>query len=165
MARQLSRYARAGQMIRSFMREQGIVGSVRGQSYAGGSSINIHVEDMQPAALQALERFARQFEYGSFNGMEDIYEYNNVNDDLPQVSYVFVNNNISNGLRQAIWDFARGYYKGLENAPADAIEAGNYYCPNFDRYGQQVVYRLFAGGYMQNQYWDFVNGVEEEMMA
>ena len=74
MARQLSRYARAGQMIRSFMREQGIAGSVRGQSYAGGSSINIHVEDMQPAALQALERFARQFEYGSFNGMEDIYE-------------------------------------------------------------------------------------------
>ena len=98
MARQLSRYARAGQMIRSFMREQGIAGSVTGQSYAGGSSINIHVEDTPPAALQALERFARQFEYGSFNDMEDIYEYNNVNDDLPQVSYVFVNNNISNGL-------------------------------------------------------------------
>ena len=165
MARQPSRYARAGAMIRRFMREQGIAGRVSGQSYSGGSSIRIYVEDLQPAVVAQLERYCRQFEYGSFNGMEDIYEYNNVNDDLPQVSYVFVENRMSDALRQQIWDFARGYYNGLENSPVNALEAMNYYCSNFDRYGQQVMYRLFAGGYMDDAFWNFVNGVVEQEAA
>ena len=165
MARQMSIPAQAASMIRQYMRANGIAGSVRSESYSMGSSVNVSVVDMSPAVVKDLEAYANQFQYGNFNGMEDIYEYSNSREDIPQVKYVFVRNEISAGLRQQIWDFARGYYNGLENAPADAIEAGNYYCQNFDRYGQQVIYRLFAGGYMQNQYWDFVNGVEEDLAA
>jgi len=89
-SRFVSNYSRAGKMIRAFMKANGFVGSVRGQSYSGGSSIVVRVSDLSPDRLAILKGYCDQFEYGSFNGMEDIYEYNNVRDDLPQVSYVFV---------------------------------------------------------------------------
>ena len=92
-------------------------------------------------------------------------EYSNSRDDLPQVKFVFVRNEISPELRQAIWDYARGYYAGMENAPVNADEASRFYNASFNQYGNVIIYRLFAGGYMQNQYWDFVNEVEEDLAA
>jgi hypothetical protein len=165
MARQLSIPAQAAGMIRQYMRANGIAVSVRSESYSMGSSVNVSVVDMQPAAVADLEAYANQFQYGNFNGMEDIYEYSNSRDDLPQVKFVFVRNEISPELRQSIWDYARGYYAGMENAPINADEASRFYNANFNQYGNVIIYRLFAGGYMQNQYWDFVNGAEEDLAA
>lgn len=42
-----------------------------------------------------VENLLSKFEYGSFDGMEDIYNYDNVLDGLPQCKYVFVNRTIS----------------------------------------------------------------------
>ena len=165
MARQMSIPAQAASMIRQYMRANGIAGSVRSESYSMGSSVNVSVVDMQPAAVAALEAYANQFQYGNFNGMEDIYEYSNSREDIPQVKYVFVRNEISAGLRQQIWDFVRGYYAGMENAPVDANEAGSFYNQSFNQYGSNIIYRQFAGGSYQEQFWNFVNGVAEREAA
>ena len=165
MARVMSNHAAAAAMVRRWMRENGFVGRVNADSYAGGSSVNIYVQDLPPNRLEELENYAGQFEYGHFDGMIDLYEYSNVREDIPQVRFVFVNNEISAEMRQRIWDFLRGYYNGMENAPENAQDAGLYRNQNFQEYGNVLIYRAFRGGYMQNEFWNFVNGVVEQEAA
>lgn len=159
MKREPTNQAKAGKLIRGYMKAQGIVGTVRGEGFAGGAAVHVYVEDLVTAQYQALKEFAKNFEYGTFNGMEDIYEYDNVQADLPQVTFVFVENAMTLELRQKIWDFARGYYEGMEAAPVNVLEANKFYHAGLNRYGQELIYRLFDGRFMENPYWDFVNEV------
>ena len=152
-----SNYAMAGKLIRQFLKASNIDGKVSGQGYAGGSSIRVHVVDLKPAQAKLVEDFAKQFEYGSFDGMEDIYRYDNVNKELPQVSHVFINNVVSPSLSQSIWDFARARYAGLESAPADYKEAYNFYVADSNMYASSYIFRLFAGGYQWNDFWDYLD--------
>jgi hypothetical protein len=165
MEKKISRQAAAAKMIRQYMKENGIAGSVRSQGYSMGSSINVNVQDLNPMQYEALNSFGRQFEYGSFNGMEDIYEYNNVNDNIPQVSYVFVNNKMSDELGQSIYDFIKGRYVGMEDAPVSYKDSGNFYNKSFNDYASRLVYRLFSGGYNSNQYYESIGVIAVEQEA
>ena len=83
--------AKAAQMIRTELKANfpGIKFSVRSENYAGGNSIRVSYTDGPKA--EAVEEITAKYEMGTFNGMEDIYEYSNTNDDLPQCKYLFVN--------------------------------------------------------------------------
>ena len=72
--------------------------------YSGGSSVDVNVsysggESICDDVFQKIESFSNQFKAGSFNGMEDIYEYNEgtktTDNNTPLKyfpSYVFCNN-------------------------------------------------------------------------
>lgn len=165
MEKKISNHAAAAKMIRQYMKANGFVGRVNAEAYSMGSSVRVYVQDLPPARLEELENYAGQFEYGHFDGMIDLYEYSNVREDIPQVRFVFVNNEISAEMRQRIWDFFRGYYNGMDDAPENAQDAGLYRNQNFQAYGNELIYRAFRGGYMQNEFWNFVNGVVEEEAA
>lgn len=62
--------------------------SVRSQVYSGGSAIDV---DCSREITIEARKIAKKYQMGSFNGMEDIYEYTNYKEDLPQVTYVHVN--------------------------------------------------------------------------
>lgn len=115
MTKRISDHAAAGKLIRAELKKQGIKASVRGQSYSGGDSITVRIDVQQadrvlvPAAQEAIQAFCRQFEMGTFNGMEDIYEYTNRNDDLPQVKFVFVQFEYGD-LEQKASDFIHGLF-------------------------------------------------------
>lgn len=74
------------------------------QVYSGGSSCDVYVSNQDGSSVdkdiyEQIENFSQLFKGGSFNGMEDIYEYR---EDSPTTdngtpmkyfpSYVFVNN-------------------------------------------------------------------------
>ena len=158
MEKKLSVHAAAARLIRQYMKANGIVGRVNADSYAGGNSVNIYVEDMPPAAYKALEDYAGQYQYGNFDGMQDLYEYSNVNNDIPQVKYVFVNNKISDEMRQEIWDFAVGYYGGMMGAPVNAGDAGMYYHEGMRVWGNEIIYREFRNE--DGAFWNFKNNVQ-----
>lgn len=141
----MSNPAAAAKMIRQWLKAQGIPARVTSKSYSMGSNVNVYVTDLQPEQAKKVEEYAGQFEMGRFDGMTDCYDYNNRRDDIPQVKYVFVNNAISDPLRQEIWDFARSYYPFLEGAPVDAQEAYNFQVSAFSNYGSDVIYRMFNG--------------------
>ena len=74
------------------------------QTYSGGSSVDVNVsygggESIDQNVFEMISEFSNKFKAGSFNGMEDIYEYNN-NDVLTDngtkldyfPSYVFCKN-------------------------------------------------------------------------
>lgn len=94
-------HAAAAKIIRKELKNNGIQGKVRSSSYSGGSSIHVTLIDPLPATLKAVREFASDFQYGSFNGMEDIYEYTNSRKDIPQVKFVFVDAEYSDDLLEA----------------------------------------------------------------
>ncbi len=74
------------------------------QTYSGGSSCNVNLSNSDGSEIsqnvfEQISEFGNQFKAGSFNGMEDIYEYNEgtktTDNDTPLKyfpSYVFCNN-------------------------------------------------------------------------
>lgn len=91
MTKQISDHASAAKAIRAELKKHGINASVKAHTASMTSSVDVDIkQDICPATFKAIEAFAKQFQMGSFNGMEDIYEYDNKSVDFPQVKYVFV---------------------------------------------------------------------------
>ena len=102
MARRQTTHAAAAKIIRKQLKAHNITATVRARSYAGGSSIGVTIkQDVTPATAQKIEEYCQQFEMGHFDGMQDMYEYSNVNADLPQVKFVFVKVQYSDEIKSA----------------------------------------------------------------
>lgn len=67
--------------------------SVRSENYSMGDSVNVSyprelLTDEQHKELNALLR--GKYQYGHFNGMDDIYENSNRDDTIPQTKFLFL---------------------------------------------------------------------------
>lgn len=122
----ISEHAAVAKAIRAELKKNGIKARVHSESYTGGNSVHVCLQDALPAVVKNVSLFADQYQMGNFNGMEDIYDYSNVNDDLPQVKYVFVECSYSDELKQAAWDYCRNCWEDMEDAPALYSDAGNW---------------------------------------
>lgn len=110
----MSSHAEAAKMIRAEMKARGFKGSVRSQSYAGGNSVRVEIQqNISPAQLKEFEAFAHRFQYGHFNGMNDSYEYSNRVEGLPQVRFVFVSVEYSPEIKQEVKAYIAGI-SGIE---------------------------------------------------
>ena len=116
MTKQISNHAAAAKMIRAELKKNNIKATVRASSYSMGSSITVTIkQDVLPATREAIESFSNKFQYGHFDGMQDLYEYSNSRDDLPQVKFVFVNCEYSEELKaEARAEAAKWGYKEYE---------------------------------------------------
>ena len=66
---------------------------VTSRSFAGGNDVRVSWTDgPTDAAVQSL---VRMYEMGTFDGMTDSYQYDNVQRDLPQAKYVTVSRHLS----------------------------------------------------------------------
>ena len=98
--------------------------------YSGGSSCDIYVSNQDGSSVdkdiyEQIENFSQLFKGGSFNGMEDIYEYRNDNPTTDNgtpmkyfPSYVFVNNKPKWGTVEYWlneWDENKKYFKDLSD--------------------------------------------------
>ena len=106
MTKQLSQHAAAAHQIRRELKSQGVEATVRARTFSGGDAVDVILYDPLPATVEKVEAFARQYQYGSFDGMQDLYEYTNRRDDLPQVKYVQVHTRYSDEIREAVEAYA-----------------------------------------------------------
>ena len=118
--------AQAAAMIRKELKANGIAARVTSKTYSGGDSVRVCLNDEFPATKEAVQDFAHKFQMGNFNGMEDIYEYNNRNADLPQVSFVFVDNDFGDEIQQAAWELVCSRMAGFESAPESYKDAWQF---------------------------------------
>jgi hypothetical protein len=103
MTKQISQHAAAAKMIRKELKDRGIKATVRASTASMTSSVDVTIkQDLHPDAIAEVKQFVEQFQYGNFNGMEDIYEYSNRRDDLPQVKYTFVRVEYSEEIKSAV---------------------------------------------------------------
>ena len=132
MTKQISDHAAAAKMIRAELKKNGIKASVTASAYSMGNSVTVEInQDILPATKAAVVAFAERFQMGNFDGRDDSYNYDNRNDDLPQVKFVFVNVNYSDEIKAAAAEYLGG-------ANAD-----------------ETVHMILNGsGWMQTEFWN-----------
>jgi hypothetical protein len=86
-----STHAAAAALIRAGLKRNGLKARVTSQSYSGGNSIRVRIQqDVLPETRKQVEQFCGRFQAGHFDGMTDCYEFSNARSDVPQVRFVFV---------------------------------------------------------------------------
>lgn len=106
----LSSHAAAAAAIRAELKEAfpDIKFSVTSESFSMGNSVRVKWTD-GPTSEQ-VESISGKYQFGSFNGMEDIYEYTNCREDIPQAKYVHETREISEANREALRALVLAYY-------------------------------------------------------
>lgn len=97
-----STVAQCAAAIRSELKSTfpGVKFSVTSESFSMGNAVRISYTD--GPIKDAVEDVVAKYQYGSFNSMEDLYEYSNVIDDLPQAKYITISREMSPETKSAI---------------------------------------------------------------
>jgi hypothetical protein len=111
----------------------GVAFTVRSSNFSMGDSVDVGWVD-GPTDTE-VGKVIKKYQYGSFDGMIDLYEYTNTRDDIPQAKYVQSNRNIS---KEAYFVIRRDLAKrfGIKNPESDT----EWY-DTFQSWASQVVYR------------------------
>lgn len=83
------------------------------QSYTGGSSFSVSWTD--GPSRERVSALLRRYEYGSFDSMQDLYNYDNERGDIPQVKYAFGYRAISDELHDYAQSFIDKRREDLES--------------------------------------------------
>lgn len=76
--------------------------SVTSEGYSMGDNVNVNWID-GPTETE-VEAITAKYQSGRFNSMEDIYEYSNSREDIPQTKYLFTNRKKSDEVKQILKD-------------------------------------------------------------
>jgi hypothetical protein len=87
----LSKAAQVAKLLKQKGKELGLTLSASSQYFAGGNSVDVNITKGSDKAVDELNKFSSQFKYGSFDGMNDIYNYTNCREDIPQTKYLTIN--------------------------------------------------------------------------
>ena len=97
MKKEMSDHALCAKQIREMLKKDypTLKCRVRSSSYSMGDSVTIYLpssleEDDYRELYDEIETKTRKHQYGHFNGMEDIYEYDNVDSSIGQTKYLFI---------------------------------------------------------------------------
>jgi copper chaperone CopZ len=63
---------------------------VSSSRFSMGDSVDAIVYGVDESEKEKIREIGSKYQYGHFNGMEDIYENSNSRDDIPQAKYVHV---------------------------------------------------------------------------
>lgn len=103
----LSTHANAAKAIRTELKKlfPDIKFSVRSDSFSMGNSVDVSWTD-GPTTDQ-INDVIKKYQYGSFNSMEDIYEYTNSRDDIPQAKWISANRTVSPYIDELLFPIVR----------------------------------------------------------
>lgn len=84
----ISSHAAAAKAIRAELKASfpTVKFSVKSESFSMGNSV--HISWVDGCKTEQVEKVTNKYQYGNFNGMEDLYEMTNCREDIPQVKYV-----------------------------------------------------------------------------
>ena len=88
MTKKLSQAAQVAKLLKNKAKDLGMKVKAGSSYFANGNSVTVKVLTGSNINLKKLKDYSDQFEYGKFDGMNDIY--NNVNDSIPQTKYLSV---------------------------------------------------------------------------
>lgn len=108
----------------------GVKFKVTSQNFAGGDSVHISWTD-GPLSSQ-VEEVTGKYQYGHFNGMEDLYEYSNSREDIPQTKYVSESRSMSEETCTIVEASAEELYQ------ADPERMANYGCHTSGNFARRV---------------------------
>jgi len=92
----LTQSAQVAKLIKKVALQNGMKVKASSSNFSNGCSVTIYVLKGSDKDLEKLRDYSDQFEYGKFDGMNDIYEYKNVREDIPQTKYLSINDERAN---------------------------------------------------------------------
>ena len=149
-SRTLTEAAIVAKAIRAELKAAGcpVKFQVTSKNYSGGDSVRVVLEDPAPVVLKAVKALVSKYEGGRFDGMQDLYTYHKGRTG-PTVKYLFVDASYSPEVRQAAWEYLRGWWSGFEGAPESYEQAGSFITasanPSSREYGDRLLHRVITG--------------------
>lgn len=133
MTRTVTQAALAAKSIRKELKEHfpHVKFSVKSENYAGGNGVNISWDN--GVTDKVIKNIVDKYQYGHFNGMEDIYEYSNTIEDLPQVKFVFTRRIITQDIVEKAFQLLKQtlvFFEGVENKNDYLHSAGFHNTPS-----------------------------------
>jgi hypothetical protein len=113
--------------------------SVKSDSFSGGDSVRINWID--GPTTEMVDNIVSKYQYGSFNGMIDMYEYDNSNPDIPQTKYVQTSRSMKKSTAEVIKQHILDTYSGIVTDNNGNFE--DIYQNNWAAYGAALIYREF----------------------
>jgi hypothetical protein len=89
--KKLTPAAQVAKLLKTKSKSLGLEVKASSKNYTGGDSVTIKVLKGSDKSFNELKEYSSQFKEGKFDGMNDIYEYTNSRDDIPQTKYLFIN--------------------------------------------------------------------------
>lgn len=86
----------------------GIKFSVTSDNFSGGNSV--HVSWSDGPTTDEVRSIIGKYQYGRFDGMTDMYEYDNKVENLPQAKYVQARREVSDEVNKIVFDYLREYF-------------------------------------------------------
>ena len=127
--------------IRQELREAGIKPEkIKARTYKSSNSVDITLLDPSPDVRRKAQKIARLHQYGSFDGMEDIYLYNNAVEGVHQVRYTHVNTRFSPELQALAKTFVIQNFPDYAENPQGAPQRDYVY---WVMYGELPGYQGF----------------------
>ena len=111
--------------IRKELKAEGIKASVTSVNFANGNSVHVNFTDLSPFSYSAIKQELAKYQYGHFDGMNDIYEFSNIREDIPQAKYVQVFNTMSDAKLEEVFQFIRANFSEGDLMPETYAEARN----------------------------------------
>ena len=142
--KQLTIAAKTAQAIRKELKLKfpNIKFKVRSSNFSMGNSVDIYYTD--GPEREKVEAVTSKYQYGHFNGMEDIYEYSNKNSNIPQAKFVHVSRKFSEEGKKEIVNFINKKYSNLTielRETAWGLEVKDEYNKDFDRFTSHIFYK------------------------
>ena len=142
--RQPTNSAQVAKLCKAYVKSLGLDCSVSSSRYSGGDSVRVSLpDDMHPAMLSTIKSALAKYQYGHFDGMQDMYEYSNRKADIPQTKYLVIESRYSDAVKQAAYDLIRATWSGFEGAPASYADSYNFRAPS-NEWAPTMVARMLS---------------------
>ena len=93
--------------------------SIRYETFANGNSVDVNTVNLFFGEREALEKILRKYESGSFDGMTDMYSYDNRREDVErQAKFVHLRNEYSEVIRNAAKEWLKNEMGVTDDASA-----------------------------------------------
>lgn len=77
--------------IRKILKAKNIKASVRSSNFSMGDSVDVDIKEIiDPKVYNSIKEELSKYQYGHFNGMEDIYESSNHIEEIPQTKFLTI---------------------------------------------------------------------------
>ncbi len=98
----MTEHAEAAKAIRAELKKAfpSIKFTVRSQSYSMGDHVSIQYQNGVPT--DKVDEIVKKYQYGNFDGMNDIYNNDNEREDIPQTKYVLVERSYTEEAREKV---------------------------------------------------------------
>lgn len=129
----------------------GVRFTVKSENYSGGNSVRVAWTDGPTTKM--IDDVINKYQYGHFNGMDDIYEYTNSREDIAQAKYVSSSRTIS-----------EEYYTALLPIVKQRFNCDDYGHNSAQTYVNRLLYNtvLLAGAVISGVAYNEKGGILED---